>query len=58
MLVERVDRETMPQLADLMEGTLRDETVILETVLTGPEAGTHRIANELDAPTGLTPPER
>ncbi|WKN56195.1 XdhC family protein [Rhodococcus opacus] len=55
VLVERVDRETMPQLADLMEGTLRDETVILETVLTGPEAGTHRIANELDAPTGLTP---
>ncbi len=44
----------MPQLADLMERTLRDETVILETILTGPEAGTHRIANELDAPTGLT----
>ncbi|MDT2004058.1 XdhC family protein [Rhodococcus opacus] len=55
VLIERVDRETMPQLADLIERTLRDETVILETILAGPGAGTHRIANELDDATGLTP---
>ena len=55
VFVERLDRETTPQLAELMERILRDETVILETVVAGPRAGTHRIAHELDAPTGLTP---
>ncbi|MGW5144750.1 XdhC family protein [Rhodococcus koreensis] len=55
VLVELVDRGTMPQLAEVMERVLRDETVILETVLVGPRAGTHRIANELDDATGLSP---
>jgi xanthine dehydrogenase accessory factor len=57
VLVERVDRATMPQLGRVMRRVLRDETVTLETVLIGPQAGTHRIAHGLDAPTGLSSSE-
>lgn len=53
VFVERIDPVSMPQLSDVMESIRRDETVVLETVLRGKDAGTHRIASDLDDATGL-----
>ncbi|WP_415394552.1 XdhC family protein (plasmid) [Rhodococcus globerulus] len=53
VLVERIDPDSMPQIGDVMKRILRDETVILETVLRGEGAGTHRIANDLDDAPGI-----
>ncbi|NLU82215.1 XdhC/CoxI family protein [Rhodococcus sp. HNM0569] len=48
VLVERIDREAMPQLGAVAAAAARDETIVLETVLDGPARGTHRVRARAD----------